>query len=73
MRFHRQRTVPFRAIDRFLDFLLPLFLVGAAGEIGGLLTVTPHTNGRTIYASGSRICARGGSGQKCASRITLSR
>ncbi|KAJ5303512.1 hypothetical protein N7476_010311 [Penicillium atrosanguineum] len=42
--FPRSSASPFRAIDGFIDFLLPSISVGSAGAISGLPNIAPLTN-----------------------------
>ena len=39
--YPRSTATPFRAIDGFIDFLLPSVSVGAAGAISGLPNIAP--------------------------------
>lgn len=39
--FPRSSATPFRAIDGFIDFLLPSISVGSAGAISGLPNIAP--------------------------------
>ncbi|KAJ5991222.1 hypothetical protein N7499_011764 [Penicillium canescens] len=41
--FPRSSTTPFRAIDGFIDFLLPSISVGSAGAISGLPNIAPKS------------------------------